>query len=95
MELDPVFVARLQFAFTIIFHIIFPTFTIGLSAYIATLCVMWMRTGRERYRLLAQFWTKIFAVSFALGVVSGVVLSYQFGTNWSRFSVVSATSSGR
>src|SRR6476660_5864597 len=88
MELDPVFVARLQFAFTIIFHIIFPTFTIGLSAYIATLCVMWMRTGRERYRLLAQFWTKIFAVSFALGVVSGVVLSYQFGTNWSRFSVV-------
>src|SRR3954471_19247405 len=88
MELDPVFVARLQFAFTIIFHIIFPTFTIGLSAYIATLCVMWMRTGRERYRLLAQFLTKIFAVSFALGVVSGVVLSYQFGTNWSRFSVV-------
>src|SRR6476646_4398879 len=88
MELDPVFVARLQFAFTIIFHIIFPTFTIGLSAYIATLCVMWMRTGRERYRLLAQFWTQIFAVSFALGVVSGVVLSYQFGTNWSRFSVV-------
>jgi cytochrome d ubiquinol oxidase subunit I len=88
MELDPVFVARLQFAFTIIFHIIFPTFTIGLSAYIATLCVMWMRTGRERYRVLAQFWTKIFAVSFALGVVSGVVLSYQFGTNWSRFSVV-------
>lgn len=88
MELDPVFIARLQFAFTIIFHIIFPTFTIGLSAYIATLCVMWMRTGRERYRLLAQFWTKIFAVSFALGVVSGVVLSYQFGTNWSRFSVV-------
>src|SRR3954465_4517535 len=81
MELDPVFVARLQFAFTIIFHIIFPTFTIGLSAYIATLCVMWMRTGRERYRLLAQFWTKIFAVSFALGVVSGVVLSYQLGTN--------------
>jgi hypothetical protein len=88
MELDPVFIARLQFAFTIIFHIIFPTFTIGLSAYIATLCVMWMRTGRERYRILAQFWTKIFAVSFALGVVSGVVLSYQFGTNWSRFSVV-------
>src|SRR3954465_6883937 len=88
MELDPVFVARLQFAFTIIFHIIFPTFTIGLSAYIATLCVMWMRTGRERYRILAQFWTKIFAVSFALGVVSGVVLPYQVGPNWSRFSVV-------
>jgi cytochrome d ubiquinol oxidase subunit I len=88
MDLDPTLVARLQFAFTIIFHIIFPTFTIGLSGYIATLCVMWMRTGRERYRLLAQFWTKIFAVSFAMGVVSGVVLSYQFGTNWSRFSAV-------
>src|ERR1700704_4333649 len=88
MDLDPVLISRLQFAFTIIFHIIFPTITIGLSAYIATLCVMWMRTRRERYRVLAQFWTKIFAVSFALGVVSGVVLSYQFGTNWSRFSVV-------
>ena len=86
MDLDPVLISRLQFAFTIIFHIIFPTFTIGLSAYIATLCVMWMRTGKEHYRALAQFWTKIFAVSFAMGVVSGVVLSYQFGTNWSRFS---------
>jgi cytochrome bd ubiquinol oxidase subunit I len=61
MDLDPLLISRLQFAFTIIFHIIFPTFTIGLSAYIATLCVMWMRTGKERYRLLAQFWTKIFA----------------------------------
>src|SRR5947208_199632 len=88
MELDPVLISRLQFAFTIIFHIIFPTFTIGLSAYIATLCVMWMRSGKERYRTLAQFWTKIFAVSFAMGVVSGVVLTYQFGTNWSRFSAV-------
>src|SRR6476660_259397 len=87
MELDPVLIARLQFAFTITFHIIFPAFTIGLSAYIATLCVMWMGTGRERYRFLARFWTKIFAVSFAMGVVSGIVLSYQFGTNWSRFSL--------
>jgi cytochrome d ubiquinol oxidase subunit I len=88
MDLDPLLLSRIQFAFTIIFHIIFPTFTIGLSAYIATLCVMWMRTGRERYRHLARFWTKIFAVSFAMGVVSGIVLSYQFGTNWSRFSAV-------
>jgi len=88
MELDPVLIARLQFAFTIIYHIIFPAFTIGLSAYIATLCVMWMRTGKEHYRTLAQFWTKIFAVSFAMGVTSGIVLSYQFGTNWSRFSAV-------
>ncbi|MGE0061539.1 MAG: cytochrome ubiquinol oxidase subunit I [Xanthobacteraceae bacterium] len=88
MELDPVMLARLQFAFTIIFHIIFPSFTIGLSAYIATLGAMWLRSGTERYHLLMRFWTKIFAVSFAMGVVSGIVLSYQFGTNWSRFSVV-------
>jgi cytochrome d ubiquinol oxidase subunit I len=86
VDLDPVLISRIQFAFTIIWHIIFPAFTIGLSAYIATLCVMWMRSGNERYRELARFWTKIFAVSFAMGVVSGIVLSYQFGTNWSRFS---------
>jgi cytochrome d ubiquinol oxidase subunit I len=88
MDLDPVVLARLQFAFTVTFHIIFPAFTIGLSAYIATLEVMWMRTGVERYHMLARFWTKIFAVSFAMGVVSGIVLSYQFGTNWSRFSLI-------
>jgi cytochrome d ubiquinol oxidase subunit I len=88
MELSALMLARVQFAFTIAFHIIFPTFTIGLSAWIATLLVMWHRTGQERYRTLARFWTKIFAVSFAMGVVSGIVLSYQFGTNWSRFSVV-------
>ena len=87
MEFDPVFIARLQFAFTVTFHIIFPTFTIGLSAYIATLLTMWAASGRDRYQRLARFWTRIFAVSFAMGVVSGVVLSYQFGTNWSRFSV--------
>jgi cytochrome d ubiquinol oxidase subunit I len=88
MELfDALTLARLQFAFTVTFHIIFPSFTIGLSAYIATLELMWIRSGREHYHLLARFWTKIFAVSFAMGVVSGIVLSYQFGTNWSRFSV--------
>jgi cytochrome d ubiquinol oxidase subunit I len=88
MDLDPVLLARWQFAFTIAFHIIFPSFTIGLSAYIATLEVLWGWTEREHYRRLARFWTKIFAVSFAMGVVSGIVLSYQLGTNWSRFSVV-------
>jgi cytochrome d ubiquinol oxidase subunit I len=87
MDLDPVLLARIQFAFTVTFHIIFPSFTIGLSAYIATLGVMWLRTDQERYHRLMRFWTKIFAVSFAMGVVSGIVLSYQFGTNWSRFSV--------
>jgi cytochrome bd ubiquinol oxidase subunit I len=88
MDLDPVLIARFQFAFTVAFHIIFPSFTIGLSAWIAALLVVWKRTGNQRYRELAQFWTKVFAVSFAMGVVSGLVLSYQFGTNWSRFSDV-------
>jgi cytochrome bd ubiquinol oxidase subunit I len=88
MGLDPVLLARLQFAFTISFHIIFPSLTIGLAAYIATLEVLWGWTKAERFKRLAAFWTKIFAVSFAMGVVSGVVLSYQIGTNWSRFSAV-------
>src|SRR3989440_2979775 len=88
IALDPVLLARLQFAFTVTFHIIFPAFTIGLSAYIATVLMLWIGTGREHYHRIARFWTKIFAVSFAMGVVSGIVLSYQFGTNWARFSVV-------
>src|SRR2546421_3741879 len=88
MDIDPVLLARLPFAFATSFHIIFPSFTIGLSAYIATLEVLWGATGAEHYKRLAAFWTKIFAVSFGMGVVSGVVLSYQLGTNWSRFSRV-------
>src|SRR5882757_1610164 len=88
MDFDPVLLARLQFAFTVIFHIIFPSFTIGLAAFIATLLLRWFVTGREHLIRLARFWTKIFAVSFAMGVVSGIVMSYEFGTNWSRFSVV-------
>jgi cytochrome bd ubiquinol oxidase subunit I len=83
-----VLLARLQFAFTISVHIIFPAFTIGLSAFIATLLILWRRTGREHYHRLARFWTKIFAVSFAMGVVSGIPMSYEFGSNWSRFSEV-------
>ncbi|HEY9214165.1 MAG TPA: cytochrome ubiquinol oxidase subunit I [Ancylobacter sp.] len=88
MDFDPVLLARVQFAFTVSFHIIFPSFTIGLAAYIATLEVLWISTGHERYHRIARFFTKIFAVSFAMGVVSGLVLSYQFGTNWSHFSRV-------
>lgn len=87
-NLDALMLARIQFAFTVSFHIIFPAFTIGLAGFIATLEVMWVRTNIERYHVLARFWTKIFAVCFAMGVVSGLVLSYQFGTNWSEFSVV-------
>src|SRR6267154_1102895 len=88
MDFDPVLLARLQFAFTIAFHIIFPSFTIGLSAYIATLHVTAWLTGRDHFLRIARFWTKIFAVSFGMGVVSGVVISYELGTNWSRFSRV-------
>src|ERR1700716_320060 len=75
MDLDPVLLARLQFAFTVTFHIIFPSFTIGLSAFIATLLVRWIVTGGEHLHRLARFWTKIFAVSFGMGVVSGIVCS--------------------
>jgi cytochrome bd ubiquinol oxidase subunit I len=88
MALDPVLLSRIQFGFTISFHIIFPSFTIGLSAYVAVLSVMALITGEDRYRRLASFWTKIFAVSFGMGVVSGIVLSYEIGTNWSRFSAI-------
>ncbi|MDX2308307.1 MAG: cytochrome ubiquinol oxidase subunit I [Hyphomicrobium sp.] len=88
MDIDAVLLARIQFAFTVAFHIIFPSFTIGLAAFIATLLVRWRLTGEEKFHRLARFWTKIFAVSFAMGVVSGLVLSYQFGTNWAKFSVV-------
>jgi cytochrome bd ubiquinol oxidase subunit I len=85
--MDALLLSRIQFAFTVSFHIIFPSFTIGLAAFIATLLVRWRWTGDDHYRRLARFWTTIFAVSFAMGVVSGLVLSYEFGTNWSRFSV--------
>ena len=86
MELDPVLLSRVQFAFVISFHILFPAFTIGLASYIAVLETLWTFTRRELYVRLSRFWTEIFAVSFAMGVVSGIVMSYQFGTNWSRFS---------
>ena len=78
--------ARIQFAFTVSFHFIFPAFTIGLASYLAVLEGLWLRTGREAYLNLFQYWLKIFAVTFAMGVVSGIVMSYQFGTNWSVFS---------
>jgi cytochrome d ubiquinol oxidase subunit I len=84
--LDMVFVARLQFAFTVAFHIIFPSFTIGLASYLAMLEGLWLKTRRDVYLKLYRFWVKIFAVSFGMGVVSGLVMSYQFGTNWSVFS---------
>ncbi len=85
-SLDPLILARVQFAFTVSFHILFPAFTIGLASFLAVLEGLWLWTKREEYRELYRFWIKIFAVSFGMGVVSGVVMSYQFGLNWSRFS---------
>jgi cytochrome d ubiquinol oxidase subunit I len=84
--LDPVLLSRIQFAFVISFHIIFPSLTIGLASYLAVLEAMWLKTKHPIYQEIYKFWMKIFAVCFGLGVVSGIVMSYQFGTNWSGFS---------
>ena len=83
---DGLLLARLQFAFTISFHIIFPAFTIGLASYLAFLEGAWLITGRDVYMRLFRYWIRMFAVTFGMGVVSGLVMSYQFGTNWSVFS---------
>ncbi|WMS44858.1 cytochrome ubiquinol oxidase subunit I [Acuticoccus sp. MNP-M23] len=83
---DAVTLARIQFAFTVAFHFIFPSFTIGLASFLAVLNGMWLKTRNEAYLRLWRFWVKIFAVAFAMGVVSGITMSYQFGTNWSVFS---------
>ena len=85
-ELDPVLLARIQFAFTVSFHIVFPAFTIGLASWLAVVEGLWLKTGNDVYKEVYKFWVKIFAVCFGMGVVSGVVMSYQFGTNWSVFS---------
>jgi hypothetical protein len=87
MDPHALLLARIQFGFTISVHIIFPAFSIGSSAFVATLLVLWRRSGRDHYLRIARFWTKIFAVSFAMGVVSGIPLSYELGTNWSRYSL--------
>ncbi len=84
--MDALLLSRLQFAFTIGWHIVFPSFTIGLASWLAVLEWLWLRTGREAYKTLYLFWLKVFALSFAMGVVSGVVMSYQFGANWSVFA---------
>jgi cytochrome d ubiquinol oxidase subunit I len=78
--------ARIQFAFTVSFHFIFPAFSIGLASYLAVLEGLWLKTGKTVYLTLFRYWLKIFAIAFAMGVVSGIVMSYQFGTNWSVFS---------
>jgi cytochrome bd ubiquinol oxidase subunit I len=86
MDLDVVLLSRIQFAFVVTFHIIFPAFTIGLAAWLATIEGMSLATGNPVYRRLFDFWLKVFAVSFGMGVVSGIVMAFQFGTNWSVLS---------
>ncbi|RUO63207.1 cytochrome ubiquinol oxidase subunit I [Pseudidiomarina insulisalsae] len=85
-DADALFLARFQFAFTVAFHIIFPAFTIGLASYLAVLEGLYLKTRNPVYQKLFRYWVKIFAVAFGMGVVSGIVMSYQFGTNWSVFS---------
>ncbi|CAM5771584.1 cytochrome ubiquinol oxidase subunit I [Labrys miyagiensis] len=86
--------ARIQFGFTVSFHIIFPAITIGLASYLAVLEALWLWRGDAVYRDLYHFWSKIFAVNFAMGVVSGLVMAYQFGTNWSYFSAFAGSITG-
>jgi cytochrome bd ubiquinol oxidase subunit I len=86
MELDPLFLSRLQFAFVIAFHILLPAFTVGLASFIVLLEAMHLATRNAVYLRLSVFWTRIFAVSFGMGVVSGIVMPFQFGTNWSRYT---------
>src|SRR5689334_19904374 len=86
MALDGLLIARAQFAFTIGYHILWPAYSIGISGFIVILGILWLRTGRPVYRALMRFWIRLFALGFAMGVVTGIVLSYEIGTNWSVFA---------
>ena len=94
MDLTALLLSRLQFAFTVSFHIIFPSFTIGLAAWLTVLEALYLATGRPTYRLVFEFWLKIFGVAFGLGVVSGIVMAFQFGSNWSVLARMSGPIQG-
>src|SRR5579863_3602527 len=94
MDLSALLLSRLQFAFTVSFHIIFPSFTIGLAAWLTTIEALYLVSGRPAYRIIFEFWLKIFGVAFGLGVVSGVVMAFEFGTNWSELSRMSGPIQG-
>jgi cytochrome d ubiquinol oxidase subunit I len=94
MNATALLLSRLQFGFTISFHIIFPSFSIGLAAWLTVLEALHLKTGRAVYRTLFEFWLKIFGVAFGLGVVSGIVMAFQFGTNWSELSRMSGPIQG-
>ena len=94
MHITALLLSRLQFAFTISFHIIFPSFTIGLAAFLTILEALHLTTGRPTYRVVFEFWLKIFAVAFGIGVVTGIVMAFQFGTNWSVLARMSGPIQG-
>jgi cytochrome bd ubiquinol oxidase subunit I len=94
MDATALILSRLQFAFTVSFHIIFPAFTIGLAAWLTVLEAIHLATGRPAYRVVFEFWLKIFGVAFGLGVVSGIVMAFQFGTNWSEMAKMSGPIQG-
>ena len=94
MDLTALLLSRIQFGSTVAFHIIFPSFTIGLAAWLTVLEALHLWTGRPVYRLVFEFWLKIFGVAFGLGVVSGIVMAFQFGTNWSVLSRMSGPIQG-
>src|SRR6201982_1396197 len=94
MDITALILSRLQFAFTITFHIIFPSFSIGLAAWLTVLEALHLITGRPAYRRVFEFWLKIFGVAFGLGVVSGIVMAFQLGTNWSELSRMSGPIQG-
>jgi cytochrome d ubiquinol oxidase subunit I len=94
MDAVALVLSRIQFAFTISFHIIYPTFTIGLAAWLAVLEALHLTTGRPAYRAVFEFWLKIFGVAFGMGVVSGIVMAFQFGTNWSVMAKMSGPIQG-
>src|ERR1700742_1216585 len=86
MSLDPVFLSRLQFAWVIGWHILLPAFTVGMAAFIAVLEGFHFFTGRDVYLLVSTFWNKIFTIAFGVGFVPGIIIPFQFGTNWSRYA---------
>jgi cytochrome d ubiquinol oxidase subunit I len=86
MSTSALFLSRLQFVWVIGWHILLPAFTVGMASFIALLEIRWLTTGRETYRNISEFWIKIFAVAFGMGVVTGIVMPFQFGTNWSRYA---------
>jgi cytochrome d ubiquinol oxidase subunit I len=90
MHLDPLLLSRIQWAWVISWHILLPAFTVGLASYIAVLEGLFFFTRRDHWLRISRFWTRIFSVSFAMGVVSGIIMPFQFGTNWSRFSDAAA-----